>query len=505
VQIVSTESNKLFDFDKLYAPYYQRMVQKLQERTGVILETAFFKWYVQTTATFVESASNGITLTITEDKNIELVQLQFFTLLNQNNILSDLHLYETNFAAYRRVLAWSIQYILGRTPPIAEVNTLYVQNALGLYNRDHPKFTNLFSWLHILYFGKEGRSIDIDLPFINAFRSVKYTLPLVHPRIAVLVSGHMRDYELRIQNHKVFTHNPYMDFFIHTWKRRGPRHEFHESLDENALALNWPITRSQVEDESTLLQSFSLRGILTPIFLHWGQQGDDATRYVTSKLYSVWKAFTLAQQFETEQNITYGGIMKLNVNVMYDHVDFKTINSDILPYAWGQAKNALYVPHIYPKKLRNLVNPFNPCRQPLTGGGCSRCDLEAKYKNYTYVPQHGFHHTDICETWWYANRLVGQKAAELYVEAHDIMQRNHAANLTAYPNCEYKQIHEFVYLKHPVQYQKMVYSTDDDPLDVVCFYPERLMREHMKGLYPCLSSDRIQGHLSEFDIKTLKA
>lgn len=509
-RIISSNANKTFDFGSLYGSYYQRMLDKLQERTDVVLETVFFENFLKNTYTFSsipDTAQGSISLIVTNNSSILAAQTQFFTLLDTNNIILDLHKYDTDFYAYRRVLTWGIQTILGRSPLPNEIDELYLLNAVGLWDTNHPNLTNLFSWLHILTFGTEGRSLDIDLPYINAFRSTKYTLPLKKPTFAVLVSGHMRDYENRINNHRVFTHNPYMDFFIHTWTQRGPRYEFlHTSpLDTVALSQAYPACISLIEDESTLLQGFSLRSVLNPIFLHHGQQGDDATRYVNSKLYSLWKAFTLAQQYESQTGTTYKAIMKLNVNVMYDRVNFAKMIVDVSTNPWGHAKNALYVPNIYPKKLQGLVNSFNPCRQPFTGGGCSRCDLEAKYVHYTYVPQHPYHHTDICETWWYANRLVGQKAAELYLSATSIMLTNHTSNLAAYPNCHYRQIHEFVYMKHPVQYQKRVYSVDDQSWDVLCFYPERLMREHMKGVYPCVSSSNITGQLSEFDIKTSKA
>lgn len=495
VNVVTPLSNITFNFADEYQLYYQRMVDKLYEDTGFVLETTFFEHFIKNNLNIVSSSSHAdYTITITNSTSLIAAEQNLLTHLHNLAIITDLNEYTSNshFVSYRNTIKWSIEFFFNRAADNSEIDYYYLHNGLGLYDPSHPKFTNLFTWLHVLYFCTEGRNKGLHLPLVNAFRHVKYTYQLQNPTFALILSGHSREFIQHSQTHKAFIENPYIDVFIHTWTRKGPRYEYVEaSIDVTELTSVYNPCKILVEDEHLYKNDFSFKGKISPIFLMWGQQGDDATRYVNSKLYSTWKAMHLIEQYELEKGITYNAIIKFNFNVNIESFDFRSMIEDVTPNIIGQAKNALYVPDKY-------FNRFNPQQHPYTGGGCQKCDQEVKYFLYTYIPNHPQHMNDICEAWWYANRTVGKKATDLYENTLQIMMNNHTNNVANYVNGHYRQYQDFIYVQQPVHYQAKVYDVDNLNRRVVCFYPERLMREHMVN-YPIVSSNRIKGIVKVFD------
>lgn len=496
VNIISPSSNKTFTFAGEYQSYYQRMIDKLYEQTNYHLEATLFEWFIKNMFPFYSSsASIDITLTSITLKDSETEFLEQLFVLNM--IPVQLAKYEIDFTSYTETIQWAFQQIFGRPPTQPEINYHYINNGLGMYNVAETKFINLFSWLHLLYFGVDGQAAGIHMPWINAFKPLKLHISLLVPKVALLLSGHSRDFMQHSPSHRKFIENPYIDIFIHTWQNKGPRYEYvEEGVNLQDIINTYKPSKYLVEDEHLFKNIFSLRGRSYPIFLMWGQQGDDASRYVNASLYSTWKALNLMKDYEQENGITYDAIIKMNFNIELTHFEFKKITEDISPNMFGEIKNALYVPSKH-------YNTFNTHRHPYSGGGCARCDVEAKYIHYNYVPNHPYHLNDISDAWFYANRLVGLYACDLYLHAEQIMIDNHASNLANYPNVRHKTYGSFIYIQEPVNYQAKVYDVDDVPKRMVCFYPERLLREYMKT-YPCLSSSNIHGTFTYFDVITKK-
>ncbi len=208
------------------------------------------------------------------------------------------------------------------------------------------------------------------------------------------------------------------------------------------------------------------------------------------------KWFKILEKYEQTNNIVLCGIIKLNFNLEITLFDFDNIIKDILPNVLGISKNALYVPDSHPE----------PFKYPKTGG-CFLCKKEAEYALFNYIPNHTYHLNDICTTWFYGVRSIVKKACELYLSAETILTSYQASNITNYVNVPHKVYREFVYIQFPDHYQGKVYNVNDGSGNqnriIVCFYPERLMREHMKTT-TCVSSTRINGILRHFDIITSK-
>lgn len=502
VNIISSNSNKIFNFNTSdYKVYYERMITKQFEDTNFFLQdVGLFEWFIKNQFTFYTSEpSPGLTITITNNTSLLDAQTDFFTQLDTNNVINDLNLYESNiqFDGYKRVIRWAIQTVLGRPATPIEEDYYYYHNGLGLYNPIYDsKFINLFTFIHILYFGL-GREQNLHLPWITVFKANKFSMNLTVPRVAVLLSGHSRNYVDFLTSYKSVIENPFIDIFIHTWTHKGPRYEYiNETISSSTLLSDFNAMSILVEDEEPKKNIFSLRGRINPIFLVWGQQGDDATRYVNSHLYSLWKAMTLMEQYEQTNNVLYDGIIKLNFNLELTNFDYSKIINDIAANVLGIFKNALYVPPSHPE----------PFKYPKTGG-CILCEKEAAYALFNYSPNHLYHLNDLCTTWFYGRRNIAKKACELYLTAETILNSYQTSNLANYLNVPHKVYREFVYIQFPDHYQGKVYNVYDGITSqnrvITCFYPERLMREHMK-LNTCVSSKNIDGNLRHFDIITSK-
>jgi len=502
--IISLDSNKIFDFNGTdYFDYYERMVNKLYDKTQILLEPTLFEYFIKNTFTFNNSTNIlDIDIHILNSNSLKDVENEFLQQLDSNNIIKYLYKYELNFDTYKNSIILLYNLILNRSPTNNEIDYYYIyDHKKGIYTFHNVIFTNLFSLIHILYFNNEGRQNNLHLPWITLFKSIKFNIILKIPKFALILSGYSRDFINYYESHKIFIENPYIDIFIHTWNLKGPRYEYlNEKTDIITLTKLYNPTQILVENVISMQSGFSLLGKITPIFLVWDDcQGDDATRYINAQLYSLWKAMELIKNYEITHNISYNGIIKMNFNINIINLNFKGIVNDISPTIFGQLKNALYSPNL--KKIDNIIK-FND-REPYTLGGCSRCMLEAKYIHFNYIPQHTYHYNDISNIVFWTNRILGQKACELYLNALQIMENNHANNIINYQNVRYKQFREFIYIQEPEFYQAKVYSINDINKPIVCFYIERLMREHMIN-NTCLTSDNIKGEFKDFDILTNK-
>lgn len=475
-----------------YNMYYQKMLNNLYKNTGIYLESKLFDWYIKNIITFI-SATPDIVLT---SNNIKDVEYEFYEKM-QNYLVPNIHLYEKDFQAYKDTISWSFEKILGRPILNSELDYYYIHNGLGLISVFDDNFINLFTHIHILYFCKEARDNGYHLQWMNSFKPLKLTLSLEIPKFALLLSGHSRDFINHYNSHKVFIENPYIDIFIHTWIQKGPRHEYERELADISLIINlYKPSKILVEDEIPKKNIFSLRDRVSPIFVLWGwQQGDDASKYTNSKLYSMWKAMTLMEDYETENNIQYDGIIRMNFNLELKYFDFKGITEDIKNNILGVSKNAIYLPNVYFKHYNKLESNI--------GGGCSKCDLESKNFNYNYIPNHIEHYNDLSMAWFYGKRNLCKYACELYLTAESIYTNAQGQNMINYLHVRSKRYNNFIYIQQDDVFQGKVYSINNQTTKIICFNQERLMREHLKA-YPCLTSNRINCIVNNFDLYTHK-
>lgn len=318
---------------------------------------------------------------------------------------------------------------------------------------NHKKNINVFKWVCIL----NAR--------IEDFKSI-YNVCLKQKRIAVILSGYIRN--LQDVSHIGLIDEA--DIFIHTWSEYGFKNKLRlidniwlentRDIDIDKLKSTYKPKKIIVEDNRKILDSFSLMGSISPIFLYAGQAKDDATKYVNSQLYSLNAAYKLVCEYESEQGFQYDGIVRLMFDFKIDFFDFKAICKDI------SSGGIVYFPHA----------ACNSHKHAGGGGGCVLCDQNKPHEK---------HSNDLCDVWFYGRRDEMGAACEMYLKAFQVISDNHENNIELLKASNYSVNKDgFVYIN----------NTKDIEEKYVCFYPERILREVLKGI-TCKSSKNIKGKL----------
>ena len=203
--------------------------------------------------------------------------------------------------------------------------------------------------------------------------------------------------------------------------------------------------------------TLSLKDKISPIFAFNGQAKDDCSKYINSQLYSIYQGYKLVEEYEEEHNFKYTAIIKLRFDFYMKHFDKTAFINDI-------QQNVVWFPH-------GLCNNH---RHYGGGGGCNTCDR-------TNTPCQN-HTNDLCDIWFYGKHDLVQNACELYLTSYDIMNTNHESNLARYKSIRHIQNNNYVY----------IIDFKDIEQNIVCYYPERLLREQLKNIL-CKSSKNIQG------------
>jgi hypothetical protein len=293
-------------------------------------------------------------------------------------------------------------------------------------------------------------------------------------RTALLLCGYVRFFPRVMKSHleKIMS-IPNLDIFFHTWDEIGYKNrkcgDFGKvwldnkspATDIEELVKFYKPKKYLMENNYKLLESFSLLPKLTPIFLYSGQAKDDASKYIKSQLYSIHKTCQLMEYYENETGIVYDNVIKLRFDYLLEKFDFEAIKNDCVD-------DILYFPSPSSSKHGH----------PGGGGGCLLCDKERMKKS------HDAHSNDFCDLWFYGKRDLVVKACQSYLTCEEIMQKNHARNLEQMKEvmCDVKG--DFVY----------IHRSDDLEKKMVCFYPERILREHLINEI-CCSSDKICGEI----------
>lgn len=318
-------------------------------------------------------------------------------------------------------------------------------------SNNHKKNINVFKWICII-----NAKVDKSM----------YDVVIKPKRIAVLLSGYLRCWQHK--SHVPLIEDANVDIFIHTWSDYGFKNK--QRLIDNIWLSNhscnidadmvkeiYKPIRMNVEDNRKILEGFSIKHSINPIFLYAGQPKDDATKYVNSQLYSLNAAYKSMCEYELEEEFKYDGVIRLMFDYHIDSIDIPSILKDM--------DNAeLFFPHA----------TYNGHKHAGGGGGCMLCDENKP---------HDRHGNDLCDLWFYGRRDMIDPACEIYLKAFQVLSENHISNLDNLKLSSHA-VKEFIYIN----------STKDIEEKFVCFYPERLLREVLCGV-KCKSSKRMSGKL----------
>lgn len=408
-----------------------------------------------------EPSGNTSPKTIKDTEQDVLIKLQ-----NLNIIPPELSLFGNDLITTKIVINWTINKLMNRKSNKKELDLHAIKC------RDTN--TTLLGWLIRLHLSPEGIKYNLhNLYGLNGLnREIKEEITeekidLKTARIAVILCGYARTYHKTCLFHRNLTDLPNVDVFIHTWDDIGLKARNHYTniwIDANSPKLDIDYMRAfynpkkmKVENNNEILNTLSLKDKISPIFAFNGQAKDDCSKYINSQLYSIYQGYKLVEEYEEEHNFKYTAIIKLRFDFYMKHFDKTAFINDI-------QQNVVWFPHA----------SCNNHRHPGGGGGCNTCDR-------TNTPCQN-HTNDLCDIWFYGKRDLVQNACELYLTSYDIMNTNHESNLARYKSIRHIQNNNYVY----------IIDFKDIEQNIVCYYPERLLREQLKNIL-CKSSKNIQG------------
>ena len=441
---------------------YEYMLNKLAIWASEYHDFELWQWYLKNKIIYTNvEIVGGIDIIINDGLTLNDTVTNFLILLN-----NDISGYLVSSFLNRISIRKTIELIQGRIANDDEVE---------LWNERTGKIItekiNYFSFVMILNFNKEARQIGLHIEFINLFKDIKYKLSgLKIPIIGIIMCGHSREFALYITTHKVFIENIYIDIFIHTWNKQGPRRITNDKELTNIVLLinTYKPRKILIEELELKIHEFSLLGQDNLLFFKHDQEKDDASFYVNANLYSLYKASLLLKEYELEKGFTYNGILKMPFDYEIKQFTFSQIYKDII-----NDKNHLYLPL-----------------------GCNICTMEVEWPylfkdKYPGGPEspHAIHMNDIEVYWMYGKREIMLKACELYLYsfaiANDVLDENIAAYVN---NLSHRKFREFVYILGHDYIEKNIYEINNLPVRVWGFYLQNLYRIYMKD-FMCIGTN----------------
>lgn len=418
-----------------YTSYYDKLLANLYRETHMYLTKEFLQYYISRKSIFESPAvETVVTIDLTNfDSLIATENALYAQLLNQN-IIPSAEVYTNELLPSVSFMEWIFMTYFGRSISLSE-EAFWNMNCV-----DHK--INITSFIMICIFSQEGKGLFLHQPFFDEIKISKYHISGV-PNIAVIYHGYPRYFLERFYSHdKFIISNPYIDVFIHCWNDQGHKYEFQlQKIDPSQLQSLYQCKGFATEDIwSKLKDEFSLIGKLYPIFLENDQDKGDATQYINAKLYSIQQSFKLVKEYETANNCTYTGIIKLGFDIDITDLDMKQVAEDMM------------TGNIYFK------------------GGCDKCNKEI------HIPKSHQEHTNPLDLlWYYGNRIVIENALNLYDTSHIIAETYQPSNMVNINNVPHRQRLDFIYV-----YGKDVWA--DIGTRIICYTPHRLMREQLKNI-----------------------
>lgn len=345
-------------------------------------------------------------------------------------------------------------------------NPITISKMLNFYGRElheqeiqhHSKNTRKYN--HILRFVYE-------LMNCQEFTE-KYIMPTL--KIAVLFFGYTRDLHKNYEKHKILLKwKP--DVFIHTYDSSGKKAKnknvkwIDDNELENRIDLKFLMEKYnpiKIKIEKNILDELSIKdGKLIPILIY--QAKDDATKYINSQLYTRYEVVKLKEEYEKLKKIKYDIVLLTRFDFGFDKLNmFEIIRMDM---------SRIYFPgynsrHSHPGK----------------GGGCLRCDANDIHFGES-------HKNDFCDVWTLSSSDNISIVGKLFSHAKDILYASR------------DKTYEYVIknnIKHAINNTILYIYSDFEHEDVVCYYPERLLREYLRD-YICLTYNNICGMITKIE------
>ena len=290
--------------------------------------------------------------------------------------------------------------------------------------------------------------------------------PVKPPRVALMLSGHFRNFSKRKSFWADFVaHNAHrcVDIFFHTWSEAGDRTSGnwidigHGKIDVDDIRQTIKPAAFEVENHADKLSKFSLQQEGLDLFyveFPGLARADDFSKHVMSQLYSIHRAFKLVESHQQTNNIEYDILVRLRADSVVEN--FSKLFTSSLHFA---AEDVL------------VANGTSTHQHPGGGRGCLACDKETR--GIVRQRVHTEHTNDICDVFYWGRFGVMKRACELFAHARQLVKSFKFSNAKAVAEVATKDclVHHanVIGVKGGMIYEKKI----------KCFYPERLLREHM--------------------------
>ena len=284
------------------------------------------------------------------------------------------------------------------------------------------------------------------------------------PVVAIMLSGHFRNFSKRKSFWQKFVaenQSRQVDIFVHTWAEPGERAESswidvgNGKIDVEDIQNTIKPVAMQVEDHAEKVDKFSMQHEGLDLFyveFPGLAKADDFSKHIMSQLYSVHRAFQLVEAHQTTRGIKYDLLVRLRADSIVENFS-RVFSSNV-----GFAQDNVLV-----------ANGSSAHQHPGGGKGCGSCDKESA----AGVRAHAEHTNDVCDVFYWGQFGVMKRACELFLHAGDIVKSFKFSNARAVTEPCVKKC--LVYHKNVIGVREgAVYEKK-----IKCFYPERLLREHM--------------------------
>ena len=295
------------------------------------------------------------------------------------------------------------------------------------------------------------------------------SLPTLRPAVALMLSGHLRNFQKRESFWKNFVKEfPDVDIFVHTWTDGGERGA-REWIDVGKNRPNHDAAKSilkpvsmMVENHEALFDKLSFREPGVDLYytsFSKVQTTEDFTKCIGSQLYSVKKCFELTQSHLRNTNSKpYDVYVRIRGDSIIDN--FGNLMS-------GNVKEYLTDDMLVINGSDNHVHPGG-------GRGCRTCDLE--YAG-SQERSHRAHSNDVCDIFYFGTFAAMSRVCNMYDHVKVLVREFQAENKKWATNASVK--------KHLRKFKNVTTVSSSHVYEnlIKCFYPERLIREFMQGYW----------------------
>jgi hypothetical protein len=296
-------------------------------------------------------------------------------------------------------------------------------------------------------------------------------------KIAVCISGHVRNYKENLKSINKFLIQPLnADVFLHTWDKVGAQKILTEGnigpspdqslpLGDDFLNYIDNLKSLKIEKNESFLEQIE-KELGDKLFYMYGQRISQTTfggcaepKFIYSQYYSVFQSYLLLEEYSNKHNIQYDAIIKIRADYKLSSGIFKE-DFDLI----NTSRDIIFIPDL----------PYSNHGHPV----CCMCisDLEHNFDG---------HVEDVCDVFAYSNKENMKKYMSVYNNFEEI--RNIFNNL----NTQYVNNKE--YLLENFKHFKVANIWDKKNYNINCFYPERIFRHYLKEykLKPSKLSGRV--------------